>query len=320
MSDSPEAQLWKRRWAAAYEWETLVHVLEFRQDACTHFFNVKRDFTKNSFLPYDPSDRQHCAYCQKGKQQECLFFHPSLATIFLDIIGAFGRTKMGSATFNNTDLLDRVFSLLPAHYTELGHPCQRGRIWACVLDKLHQTFPRELFMMLNIRESLQKAALEKEAYWRFENRKTVWRETPPKSPSAVTRSELTAVDSNIEDSSEVPASAHQPCRCRFYFEGDCSVYEEYMQTLGVGLASQAYADYRSRKTTLEEYIQLLRDKVNTDWDSAPLCTELRVRVFYQKLCRQHCDENRAKEAAVVAAKKASAAKYKQSKLRTRQMY
>ena len=91
-----------------------------------------------------------------------------------------------------------------------------------------------------------------------------------------------------------------------------------MQTLGVGITSQAYADYRSRKTSLEDYEQILREKLNTDsCHSAPLCTDLRLRVFYQKLCRQQWDENRAKEAALVAAKKASVAKYKQSKLRTR---
>ena len=317
MSDSPEAQLWKRRWAPAHEWETLVRVLEFRQDACTQFFNVKKDFSKNFFAPYDPSDRQLCAHCQKGQHQECLFFHPSLAPIFLDIIGAFGKTEMGTIDYSNSDLLERVFSILPAHYTELGHPCQWGGIWACVVDKLHQTFPRELFMMLNIRELLQKPALEKEAYWRSENRKTVWREMQLKSPIADTQSELTTVHSDPEHE-ESPAS--EPCGCRFYFEGDCSVYEEYMRTIGVGLASQAYADYRSRKMSLEEYIQLLRDKLNKDWDSSPLCAELRLRVFYGKIRRSHFYEKRANEASLEAAKKAASAKYKQSKLRTRPTY
>ena len=310
MSESPESLEWKQRWSPAYEWETLVGVLEFRHDACKHFFKVERYWPKNFFEPTDPSDRQRCAGCQKGSPHDCLFFHPSLATIFLDIIRAFGKTKMGSAVFSNTDLLDRVFSILPAHYTELGHPCERGGIWACVLDKLHQTFPRELFMMHNIRALLQKEALEKEAYLRSENLKLA-------SDAAAKKSEPSATDSHLVCGTISPTKT---CGCRFYFEGDCSIYEEYTRRMGVGKTSQAYADYRSRKMSIGDYLELLRDKMDSEWDSSPLCTAMRLRVFYHTLCRQHCYENRAKEAAVVAAKKASAAKYKQSKLRPRTSY
>lgn len=67
-----------------------------------------------------------------------------------------GKTKLGSIDhITNLDFLDRVFRLLPAHFTQLGYPCQLGGIWRCIVDKLDQTFPLGVLLMLNIPSFIQ---------------------------------------------------------------------------------------------------------------------------------------------------------------------
>ena len=116
------------------------------------------DIHSNTKLYQDeaPGGLNYCANCAAGHRYECLFFHPTISDIFLDLIKKMGRTKLGSIDhITNLDFLDRVFRLLPAHFTQLGYPCQLGGIWRCIVDKLDQTFPLGVLLMLNIPSFIQ---------------------------------------------------------------------------------------------------------------------------------------------------------------------
>ena len=154
MNTNPAASLWKHRWGPAYQWESLVCCKDFRRNATVQFYDVY----SNTKLYQDepPGGLNYCARCASGQRYECLFFHPTISEIFLDIIKALGKTKLGSIDdMTNLEFLDRVFRVLPAHYTQLGFPCQLGGIWRCIVDKLDQTFPLGVLMMLDVASFLQ---------------------------------------------------------------------------------------------------------------------------------------------------------------------
>lgn len=138
---------WKQRWAPAYQWESLVRCEVFRRNATIQYY----DLYSNRKLYQDeaPGGLNYCASCASGQRYDCLFFHPSIADIFLDFIKELGKTKLGSIDkMTNSEFLYHVFGVLPGHFTELGFPCQLGGIWRCIVDKLDLTFPRcDLFML-----------------------------------------------------------------------------------------------------------------------------------------------------------------------------
>ena len=116
------------------------------------------DIYSNTKLYQDeaPGGLNYCANCAVGHRYECLFFHTTISDILLDLIKKMGRTKLGSINhITNLDFLDQVFQLLPAHFTQLGYPCQLGGIWRCIVDKLDQTFPLGVLLMLNIPSFIQ---------------------------------------------------------------------------------------------------------------------------------------------------------------------
>ena len=154
MDSESASSLWKRRWGTAFQWESLVRCREFRQNATLQVYDIH----SNTKLYQDepPGGLNYCANCAAGHRYECLFFHPTISDIFLDLIKKMGRTKLGSIDhITNLDFLDRVFRLLPAHFTQLGYPCQLGGIWRCIVDKLDQTFPLGVLLMLNIPSFIQ---------------------------------------------------------------------------------------------------------------------------------------------------------------------
>lgn len=153
MDSMAAATLWKKRWATAYQWDSLVCCKEFCKNATLQVYDTGSNTKLYQYE--DPGGLNYCAHCASGQRYECLFFQPTLTDIYLDIIKEMGRTKLGSLTLTNLDLLDRVFRLLPAHFTLLGFPCQLGGIWRCVEDKLDQTFPLGVLLMLNIPSFIQ---------------------------------------------------------------------------------------------------------------------------------------------------------------------
>ena len=154
MNTNPAASLWKHCWGPVYHWESLVHCKDFRRNATVQFYDVH----SNTKLYQDepPGGLNYCARCASGQRYDCLFFHPTVADIFLDIVKALGKTKLGSIEdMTNLDFLDRVYRVLPAHFTQLGFPCHLGGIWRCIVDKLHQTFPLGVLKMLDVASFLQ---------------------------------------------------------------------------------------------------------------------------------------------------------------------
>jgi hypothetical protein len=104
-----------------------------------------------------------------NRPEDCLFFQPELAAFFIDIIDAFGITKLGSTDFVNADLINRVIPRLPSLYKQLEHPTNNGFIWWCVREKLHQMFSCGVLMMEDIRDFLQKEYVSNELYLRRKN-------------------------------------------------------------------------------------------------------------------------------------------------------
>jgi hypothetical protein len=104
MAESPDVVVWKQRWAPAYIWETLVWVRQFCLDAVCCFF--KPTVRSNVTEIFSPEDLRsgYCVFCRLNRPEDCLFFQPELAAIFIDISEAFGKTKLGSTNFVNADL------------------------------------------------------------------------------------------------------------------------------------------------------------------------------------------------------------------------
>lgn len=153
-TSNPVASLWKRRWGPAYQWESLVCCEEFRRNATIQYYDIYSN--RKLYQDEAPGGLNYCARCAAGQRYDCLFFHPSLADIYLDLIKELGKTKLGSiADMTNLEFLDRVFRVLPGHFTELGFPCQLGGIWRCIVDKLDLTFPLGDLVMLDVASFVQ---------------------------------------------------------------------------------------------------------------------------------------------------------------------
>ena len=139
---------WERRWSPAHQWKTLVLTRKFREEA-TDF--VYQKHSNPSFYLGDPVF-VYCPNCAKGKRYECLFFHPSVAQLFLDVIHGLDR-KLREPQLNNNEVVLRILQQLPSLFDTLGHPFDFGEYggsWSCIKDKLFQTFPYDALLMLNI--------------------------------------------------------------------------------------------------------------------------------------------------------------------------
>ena len=119
------------------------------------------------FSPVDPCSG-NCFFCRLNRPHDCLFFEPKLAAIIIDIIEAFGKTKLGSTDYVNANLIEQVIQRLPTLYKQIGHPTNNGFVWRCVQEKLHLMFPGGVLMMEDIRGSLQNEYVDAELYQRRE--------------------------------------------------------------------------------------------------------------------------------------------------------
>ena len=305
MVESRDAMHWKQCWAPAYSWEYLVGVRQFRLDAVGSFFKptILRCNVMEMFSPEDPRSG-YCVFCRSKQQHDCLFFVPELAAIFIDIIEAFGKTKLCSTNYVNADLLDRVILRLPSLYEQLGHPTNNGFVWRCVQEKLHLTFPGGVFMMEDIRSSLQQEYVDTDLYLRREkNALTVSDFLQDKEVASVVTEEVTAAIIVPEMDPLIM------CGCKLYSEGSCPVYDKYIETKSLCMSSQALRDYTNRQITLDVYLAQAHLEVESDWECSPVCAHFRINMFIGILERnRYLDDIAIKEKAVVV-RKNRAAKY-----------
>ena len=139
---------WDRRWAPAHQWKTLVLSKTFREEA-TNF--VYQKHSNPSFYQGDPVF-VYCPNCAKGKRYDCLFFHPTVAQLFLDVIHGLDR-NLREPKQNNNEVVLHILRQLPSLFNTLGYPFDFGEYggsWSCIKDKLFQTFPYDALLMLNI--------------------------------------------------------------------------------------------------------------------------------------------------------------------------
>lgn len=291
--------------------------LEFRQDAVRSFFNVYSNSHCNTLAHNAPDPNNYCPFCTNWRHQECFFFHPSLAAIFLEEIKAYDHFKYRCSNERANDLmLQRFFDILPSHYANMGYPCPNGRLWGCVVDKLEQTFPREVFMMLDIQDMLQKKEVDNQLYIRhtkINERLLASSNSPPPKQKSI--AELVEEDFYPE---YIPLLLdNEPtCGCLIYFEGNCPTYEEFIREKAIHPSSKLYANFKTRSLPLCEYIDTVRDEFDEDWERAPVCAQTRLRAFVHREYLRSYLEREANEVRLNAAKKEKSAKYKNSKLRS----
>lgn len=302
MSESPEALLWQRRWAPAQEWGTLVLSLEFRQDAVRYFFCDGPSLFESS------NTRTQCPCCTKWRHQDCLFFHPTLSKLFLDLIQSYDHMRYRCTNeYLNSELLERLLRILPVHFAQLGCPCPNGRLWECVVDKLELLFPREVFMMFDIRHMLQKKEVENQLYYRYGKIKKGRVASSDLSPRL--RSRYEHLDSD-NDCISLFLFDEPTCSCRFYYEGDCPLYKKFIEGKAIHSSSDKYASVLTRKLDICEYVDAVNEEFDSDWEHAPVCAQLRLRTALHKVYMQRMCDNKAQVAAINAAKKEKSAKYK----------
>ena len=139
--------VWNKWWALAYKWETLVQSRQFRVQSTDHYYAVH----SNTKLYRDegPGVFNYCPRCAGGHIHDCLFFHSSLASLFLDVIQSLDKSKSDDE-LDNLEVQSRIYTQLPGYFTKLGYPCEKATIWSCVQDKIDQTFPVGSLVMVNI--------------------------------------------------------------------------------------------------------------------------------------------------------------------------
>jgi hypothetical protein len=94
----------------------------------------------------------YCPLCASGQRYECLFYHPSVAAIFVDVVNSLDKSKR-EPELNNIEVQARIIHHLPALFGSLGYPCEigdYGAVWSCIIDKLDQLFPYDCLLMINI--------------------------------------------------------------------------------------------------------------------------------------------------------------------------
>ena len=308
MSESSEAMLWKRRWAPAQEWGILVLSLEFRQDAVRYLQgDVPTRFETNA--------SNQCPFCSQMRHQECLFFHPTLSVLFLDLIRSYDHMRYRCTNeYLNSELLERLLEILPSHYARLGFPCPNGRSWGCVVEKLEELFPREVFMMLDIRHVLQRKEVQNQLCTRYGKIKEGRVSSKPLSTQLESR--YKHLD-RPEDCVSLFLFAEPTCQCRFYFEDDCAAYNNFIEGKAIHHSSHQYAEVLTRTRSLGEYVDTVNEEFDHDWERAPVCAQVRLRTALHKVYSQRVSEDEARDNMIVATKKETSAKYKTTRLRKR---
>ena len=275
MVDSSESLLWKHIWAPAYIWESLVRVRQFRLDAIASFFNPNvRSGSSQMFSPEDIRSG-NCLFCRLDRPHDCLFFEPKFAAIIIHIIEAFGKTKLGSRSYVNADLIEQVIHRLPALYEQIGHPTNNGFVWRCVQEKLYLMFPGDVLMMEDIRGFLQNEYVDTELY----HRRQYYATTIETDRHRDKVDEVVVLD-DVTVSTKGPAM--DPlimCGCKLYYDESCPVYDNYIRSKSLCLSSLALQDYNTRQMKLDDYLNQVQIEVAADWGRSPVCSHFRINMF-----------------------------------------
>jgi hypothetical protein len=305
MAESSESVLWKQIWAPAYIWESLVRVRQFCLDTIASFFcpNV-RSVSSEMFSPEDPRSG-NCMFCRLNRPHDCLFFEPKFAAIINHIIEAFGKTKLGSNAYVNADLIEQVIHRLPALYEQIGHPTNNGFVWRCVQEKLHLMFPGGVLMMEDIQGFSQNEYVDAELYQRRKYYASI------ETHRHVNKAEAVIGVKDVTDPSKDPEMDPQiMCGCKFYYEGSCSVYDNYIESKSLCLSSSALHAYKNRKMNHDDYLKQVQIEVLADCELSPVCAPFRIHMFLGLLQHNRLLKDAAIKAKVVALRKESVTKYK----------
>ena len=126
---------WERRWAPTYLWPTLVPSLLFRQESTDYVFDIHRNRKYYHCVPHGSVNFNYCPLCATGQRYKCLFYHPAVSVIFVDVVNSLDKTKR-EPELNNIEVQARIINQLPSLFASLGYPCEIGdelvRIQICI--------------------------------------------------------------------------------------------------------------------------------------------------------------------------------------------
>ena len=153
MSQSLNRRLtdWECRWAPAHHWSSLIFYQKFRQEVTDYVFDINSNRRYYRSVSPGSVSYNYCPRCAAGQRYECLFFHPAVADIFLDVVKSLDMKKR-EPELTNLEVQSRIIAKLPDLFGRLGHPCQIGEygaVWSCIMDKLDQSFPYECLLMVD---------------------------------------------------------------------------------------------------------------------------------------------------------------------------
>jgi hypothetical protein len=212
---------------------------------------------------------------------------------------------LGSTAYVNADLIEQVIHRLPALYEQIGHPTNNGFVWRCVQEKLHLMFPGDVLMMEDIQGFLQNEYVDAELYQRRKYYASIV------AYCHLDKAKEVVGLKDVPDPSKDPEMDPQiMCGCKFYYEGSCSVYDNYILSKSLCLSSSALHDYKNRKMNLDDYLKQVQFEVSADWELSPLCAPFRIHMFLGLLQHNCLLRDSAIKAKVVALRKESATKYK----------
>ena len=129
--------VWNTWWALAYKWETLVQSRQFSVQSTDHYYAVHSNM--KLYRVEGPGVFNYCPRCAVGHIQDCLFFHSSIASLFLDVIQSLDKTKSDDE-LDNLEVQSRIYTQLPGYFTKLGYPCERLRYGAAYRTRLTKHF------------------------------------------------------------------------------------------------------------------------------------------------------------------------------------
>ena len=142
---------WDRRWAPTHHWSTLVLSKKFREEVTDFVFDIRSNRKYYRSEAPGTISFNYCPLCAVGQRYECLFFHPSVANLFLDVVKSLDQSKR-EPELNNIEVTLRIIKQLPSIFASVGHPCyinEYGAVWSCIMDKLDQLFPYNCLLMVN---------------------------------------------------------------------------------------------------------------------------------------------------------------------------
>jgi hypothetical protein len=280
MAESNESVLWKQSWAPAYIWESLVRVRQFCLDAIHSFFTPNVIRIGSSHTIYSPDDPRsgNCLFCRSNLLHDCLFFDPKLATLIIDIIEAFGKTKLGSTDYVNAHVIEQVITRLPTLYEHIGHPTNNGYVWRCVQEKLILMFPDGVFMMEDISSILQNEYVADELNHRRECHVATGYDFPQQAVDDGSTSDAVA-PIHISPESDLKIM----CGCKFYSDACCPMFDKYIHSKKICRSSLALQDHTNCQIHLDLDIEKAQMEVEADWNLSPICVHFRIHKFLGEL-------------------------------------